>query len=142
MQIHLKIEKDEHVIMFARLYGLANGIPMEVINSITGTSVIDKPLTLIDGVIPAANNGSAQETVEEARQVTEMQDAHVEPYDKVLKDIQQLVGAIEEAGLRTRKEIVQMLQEQSVKKFTDLELGPLTSMRDQFVSLIEALKED
>lgn len=101
-----------------------------------------EPMSIEMKLPPVTSNGSARKTADEARRVSELDNAHVEPYDKVLKDIQQLVGAIEEAGLRTRKEIVNMLQERGVKKFTDLEIAQLTEMRDQFVTLIEALKED
>ena len=97
--------------------------------------------------IPAENNGSAQETVEEVRAVAEVADAHVEPeqndqeYDHILSDIQALVSTVEESGLRTRKEIVAMLNAREVKKFTELNITALKEVRDELLSIAATLED-
>ena len=119
--------------------------------------LVDIAKWLIDGFstysstterIPAENNGAAQETVEEkALEVAKTHVADIEPeqndqeYDHVLSDIQALVGTIEESGLRTRKEIVAMLSEKGVKKFTELNITDLKAMRDELLSIAATLED-
>ena len=85
--------------------------------------------------IPAENNGAA---IEEAAVEPEAND---QEFDHVLSDIQALVSTVEESGLRTRKEIVAMLNEREVKKFTELNITALKEVRDELMSIAATLED-
>ena len=90
--------------------------------------------------LQAHRNGDAQQTSEQARQVSELDNAHVDQ-DDVLKDIQNFVAKIEESGLRTRKEIKEMLTSRGVNKFTELGADELIQIHAD-LKFIAATLED
>ena len=59
----------------------------------------------------------------------------------ILNDVQKFVAIIEESGLRTRKEIKEMLTARGVNKFTELEHGSLVDIRDE-LEVIAGVLED
>ena len=102
----------------------------------------------VNGIAPMTLEvaGDAQQTVDEVRQVTEAQDAHVSKEklaDKatLLTEIQELVAVLEESGLRTRKEIVAELHKRDAKKFQELSVSDLITLRDEFKTVVDAMME-